>query len=147
MEKDLSNLSLLLADDLLCSYRRESFTYALTYNFNYFTYLRLFPYFNVFISNKGVSIFLRLTDVEVLCKKSVFLEISQNSQENTCWTLFKKRLWHRCFPVNFTKFLRAFCKQNTFGRLLLDYVFLIPDVQYVIILFLMYFPLKLPQRN
>ena len=22
-------------------------------------------------------------------------------------TLFKKRLWHRCFPVNFEKFLRA----------------------------------------
>ena len=45
----------------------------------------------------------------VLCKK-VFLEISQNSQENTCArasflirsaTFFKKRFWHRCFPVNF----------------------------------------------
>ena len=22
-------------------------------------------------------------------------------------TLFKKRLWHRCFPVNFVKFLRT----------------------------------------
>ena len=38
--------------------------------------------------------------------KKVFLEISQNSQENTA-TLFKKRLWHRCFPVNFMKFLRT----------------------------------------
>ena len=49
--------------------------------------------------------------------KKVFLEISQNSQENTCTrvsflirlqrpaTLFKKRRWHRCFPVNFVKFL------------------------------------------
>ena len=68
--------------------------------------------------------------------KKVFLEISQNSQENTCArasflinlqeqnsqentcarvsflikfqapaTLLKKRLWHRCFPVNFAKFL------------------------------------------
>ena len=48
----------------------------------------------------------------------VFLEISENSQENTCArvsfliklqrpaTLLKKRLWHRCFPVNFAKFLR-----------------------------------------
>ena len=33
--------------------------------------------------------------------------------------LFKKRLWHRCFPVNFTKFLRAPFLQNTSGRLLL----------------------------
>ena len=52
--------------------------------------------------------------------KKVFLEISQNSQENTCArvsfliklqaasaTLLKKRLWHRCFPVNFAKFLRT----------------------------------------
>ena len=31
--------------------------------------------------------------------KKVFLEISQNSQE--------KRPWHRCFPVNFAKFLRT----------------------------------------
>ena len=29
--------------------------------------------------------------------KNVFLKISQNSQDNT---------WHRCFPVNFAKFLR-----------------------------------------
>ena len=50
--------------------------------------------------------------------KKVFLEISQNLQENTCAkafslinlqaglrpaTLLKKRLWHRCFPVNFAK--------------------------------------------
>ena len=52
---------------------------------------------------------------EVFCKK-VFLEISQNSQESTCArasffcslmpaTLLKKRIWHRCFPVNFVKFL------------------------------------------
>ena len=34
-------------------------------------------------------------------------------------TLFKKRLWHRCFPVNFAKFLRIPFSQNTSGRLLL----------------------------
>ena len=66
--------------------------------------------------------------------KKLFLEISQNSQENTCArvsfliklqacvfsciqseyrkirrpaTLLKKRLWHRCFPMNFGKFLRT----------------------------------------
>ena len=51
--------------------------------------------------------------------KKVFLEILQNSQENTCArvsfliklqgpaALLKKRLWHRCFPVNFAKFLRT----------------------------------------
>ena len=49
---------------------------------------------------------------EVVCKKKVFLEISQNSQENNCARVsflikLKKRLWHRCFPVNFAKFLRT----------------------------------------
>ena len=67
----------------------------------------------------------------VLCKK-MFLENSQNSQENTCArvsfliklqarpaTLLKKRLWHRCFPVSFVNFLRTLFLQNTSGRLLL----------------------------
>ena len=50
----------------------------------------------------------------------MFLEIPQNSQENTCArvsffnevtglrpaNLLKKRLWHRYFPVNVAKFLR-----------------------------------------
>ena len=45
---------------------------------------------------------------EVFCKK-VFLEISQNSQENTCARIsfLTKRLWHRCFSVNFVEFLRT----------------------------------------
>ena len=55
---------------------------------------------------------------DVFCKK-VFLNISQNSQENTYVTvsfliklqarpvtLFKNKLWHWCFPVNFVRFLR-----------------------------------------
>ena len=37
--------------------------------------------------------------------KKVFLEILQNSQENT--QKRKKRLSHKCFPVNFTKLIRA----------------------------------------
>ena len=51
--------------------------------------------------------------------KKMFVETSQNSQENTCAkvsffnkvaglrsaTLLKKRLWHRCFPVNFKLFI------------------------------------------
>ena len=65
--------------------------------------------------------------------KKVFLEISQNSQENTCAkvsfllkfaglmraTLLKIRPWHRRFPANFVKFLRTSFLQNTSRRLLL----------------------------
>ena len=52
--------------------------------------------------------------------KKVFLEISQNSQENTCprvsfliklqveaCNVIKKDTLDRCFPVNFAKFLRT----------------------------------------
>ena len=52
--------------------------------------------------------------------KQMFLKISQNSQENTCFdvsflkscsaqTLYKKRLERRCSPVNFAKLLRTPC--------------------------------------
>ena len=34
-------------------------------------------------------------------------------------TLFKKRFWHRCFPVNFVKFLRTpFCTEHLWWLLL-----------------------------
>ena len=73
-------------------------------------------------------------------QEKLFLEISQNSQRKTCarasfliklqtWglnfirpaTLLKKRLWRRCFAVNFTKFLRTLFLQNTPKRLLLEF--------------------------
>ena len=64
----------------------------------------------------------------------MFLKISQNSQENTCarisflinmqaWglaTLLKNRKWHRCFPVNFAKFLRTPILKNISERLVLE---------------------------
>ena len=37
-------------------------------------------------------------------------------------TLLKKSLWHRCFPVNFAKFLGTPFLKNTSGRLLLKRV-------------------------
>ena len=37
-------------------------------------------------------------------------------------TLLKKRLKHRCFPVNFMKFLRTPVLQNTSRRLILNVV-------------------------
>ena len=51
---------------------------------------------------------------DVLYEK-VFLEILQNSQENTCAraSFVKKRLQHRCFLVNLAKFLRTPFLQNT----------------------------------
>ena len=60
---------------------------------------------------------------EVFCKKRCsqkFRKIHGKAPvpEPLSTTLLKKRLWHRCFPVNFEKFLRAPYLQNTSGRLL-----------------------------
>ena len=70
----------------------------------------------------------------VILLKKVFLKISQNSPENTSATvsflkksqasgrlvtLLKRRLWHRCFLVNFAKFLTTPLQLNTSGQLLL----------------------------
>ena len=62
----------------------------------------------------------------------MFLKISQNLQKNIyvfnkvvglnrC-SFIKKRLWHRCFPVNFAKFQRTPFLKNISGRLLLQVV-------------------------
>ena len=53
-------------------------------------------------------------------KKSVFAKFCKIHRKtsvpesfNRPATLFKKRLWHRCFPVNFAKFLRTLCLDRT----------------------------------
>ena len=70
----------------------------------------------------------------------LFLKILQNSQENTCArvsfliklqdlkpaTLLKKRVWHKCFPVNFAKFLRTPFVPEHLGWLLLNLEKLVP---------------------
>ena len=43
----------------------------------------------------------------------------RSSQRPQASTLLKKKLWRRCFSVNFTKFLRTPFIQNTSGQLLL----------------------------
>ena len=57
---------------------------------------------------------------EVFCKKGVLKNFTKFTEKHLCQSLFlnkdaalrpvtllKKRLWHRYFPVNFAKFLRA----------------------------------------
>ena len=59
--------------------------------------------------------------------EKVFLEILQNSQERIYprVSLLKKKLWHRCFTVNFVTFLRTpFCiKHLRWVLLLLHLIF------------------------
>ena len=73
----------------------------------------------------------------------MLLEITLNSQENTCArgffnkgsslrpaTLLKKRRWYRCFPVNFVKFPRTPFLQNTSERLLLNVGYLSKSISW-----------------
>ena len=85
----------------------------------------------------------------------MLLKNSQSSQENTCTrvsfliklqaigvsfliklqatpaTLLKKKLWYRCFPANFGKFLRAPFLQNASGRLILYNILSCLEVDFV----------------
>ena len=55
---------------------------------------------------------------EIPARESLFLKKLQIwGVRPPIW--FKKRLWRRCFPVNFAKFLRIPFSQNTSGRLVL----------------------------
>ena len=58
---------------------------------------------------------------EVFCKKGFLRNFAKFTGKHLCQrlfineTLFKKSLWHRCFPINFAKFLRAPFLQNSSG--------------------------------
>ena len=62
---------------------------------------------------------------DVFSKKGTLKSFTKFTEKHQCRSLFlnkvaglsltllKKRLWHRCFPVNFAKFLRTPFLQNT----------------------------------
>ena len=67
----------------------------------------------------------------MLCKKGVLKNFAKFTGKHLCQNLFfkkrlknlllKKTLWHRCFSVNFAKFLRTrFLKEHLQGLLLAD---------------------------
>ena len=47
------------------------------------------------------------------------MNLTEAATRGVLWPKTLLRLWYRCFPVNFVKFLRTSFLQNTFGRLLL----------------------------
>ena len=86
-----------------------------------------------YISLRKLSLFFRYSRPEVFCKKGVLRNfvkfIGKHLRKSLCFkkvagprpaTLLKKSLLRRCFPVNFTKFLRTPFLQSTSGRLLLQ---------------------------
>ena len=79
------------------------------------------------------SVFLKITyfhaqkqppEVFLFYKKGVLRNFAKFTEKHLCQSLFllkfiRPQAWHRCFPVNFAKFLRTAFLQNTFRRLLL----------------------------
>ena len=63
-----------------------------------------------------------------LCQSLVFNNIAGLRPA----TLSKKRLRHRCFPVNFAKFLRTPFLQKVSGRLLLISLGIAPEISIVL---------------
>ena len=67
------------------------------------------------------SALYRSSRPKVFCKKGVLRNFAKFTGKHLCESLFfnkvaglrpaillKKRLWHRCFPMNFAKFLRTY---------------------------------------
>ena len=113
----------------LCQYDTHFFNILTCTKHMVFTY---FLQMLVFIWT--LSSVIRPSHQRCSCEKKVFLKISQNSKKNTCAsllfnkvanlrtaTLLKRRLWQKCFPVNFAKFFSIPFLQNTSVRLLLRY--------------------------
>ena len=87
--------------------------------------------FHVNIFNPWIFIY-KSSRPEVFYKKGVLRNSTKFTGKHLCQSLFfnevaglrpttllKKRLWHRCFPVNFAKFLRTpFFKEHLWWLLL-----------------------------
>ena len=76
----------------------------------------------------------RSSRLEAFCKEGVLTNFAKFTGKHLCQSLFfnkvaalrpatllKKRLWHRCFPVNFAKFLRTPFLTEHPGWLLLSF--------------------------
>ena len=108
-------------------------------SYNYLLRLSIKAYFQYLVENylltqKVKSEFQKQLITGGVLVKKVFFEISQNLQENTgvfhsgrvrvsffikllpqTCNFIKRRLWHRCFKVNFAKFLGIPFLQSTSG--------------------------------
>ena len=63
---------------------------------------------------------IRYLDRLVMIRNEGSIANKSFEQTEASATLLKKRLWHKCFSVNFLKFLRTPFLQNTSGRLVLN---------------------------
>ena len=73
---------------------------------------------------KNIFVILFIKMALLIEKRDCYMHLSQKGQKQPLKELqassfIKKRLWHKCFPVKFPKYLGTPFLQNTSGRLLL----------------------------
>ena len=83
-------------------------------------------------------LFYRSSRPDVFCKKGVIPNFAKFAGKHPCQVSLltksffkKKRLWHRCFPVNFAKFVKTPFLQNTSGGCFYFYIILKKPITYV----------------
>ena len=95
----------------------------------------LFPKPWLLVTSSTSKTFIsRSSRLEVFRKKGVLRNFAKFTGKHQCKSpffnrvagprsapLLKKRLWYRCFPVNFVEFLRRLFLQNTSRRLVLTF--------------------------
>ena len=95
----------------------------LRWSFQPFTFFRKKFHLDVWLDSEYPSTFLirvwcRNSPPELFCKKCVLRNFGKSTERQLCQSRFlnkvtglrpvkKKRLWNRCFPVNFVKFLKT----------------------------------------
>ena len=118
------------SDKRICSCAVSISSYRSSDLFCFRFQVHSYKYFFCVIKRIFLERTFRSSRPEVFCKKSVFRKFTGKHLRQSRFfnkvaglrpvTLLKKRLWHKCFPVNFAKFLRILFLQNTSGRLLLN---------------------------
>ena len=75
--------------------------------------------YNIFRSSRRGAFYKKgvLRNFTKLTGKHLFQSLFFNKNAGLRPAILLKRLWHRCFPVNFTKFLKTPFSQNTSGHL------------------------------
>ena len=93
----------------MCNEKQPNLPYKQDYvKTSQYFYRKLYHFF----SNAGKTGNVRSSRSELFLRKGVLKICSKFTGEHLA-TLLKKRLWHRCFPVDFAKFLKAPSLQNT----------------------------------
>ena len=90
-------------------------------SFSFLTHYKLLK----FCKNGVLRNFAKFTEFKIHLCQGLFL----NRNAGRPVTLLKKRLWHRCFPVNFAKFLRHLFYRTPLG----DYFCNVPYKKFLLL--------------